>query len=67
VGPTARGLALSARGEDLSWYVEGQPLAADAVSGRVIWKPPSAGFYRISVVDPAGREAAATVRIRAGG
>ena len=66
-GPHARGLALAARGEQLSWYVDGQPLAADPVSGRVVWRPATAGFFRLSAVDAVGREAAARVRVKSGG
>ncbi|WP_374574037.1 penicillin-binding protein 1C [Phenylobacterium sp.] len=65
-GPGSRGLVLSAGGEGLTWYVAGEPVAPDPVSGRVIWRPASPGFYRLSVVDGQGREAAARVRIKAG-
>ncbi|MDP1601291.1 MAG: penicillin-binding protein 1C [Phenylobacterium sp.] len=63
-GPTSRGLALAAGGENLSWYVAGEPLAPDPVSGRVIWRPKGPGFYRITVVDGEGRKATARVRIK---
>lgn len=63
-GPTSRGLALAAGGENLSWYVSGEPLAADPVSGRVIWRPKGPGFFRITVVDGEGRKATARVRIK---
>lgn len=65
-GPGSRGLVLAAGGEGLSWYVAGKPLAADPVSGRVVWRPPSPGFYRLSVVDAEGRQAAARVRVKSG-
>jgi penicillin-binding protein 1C len=65
-GPGARGLALAAGGENLSWYVEGRPLAPDPISGRVIWRPASPGFYRVTVVDAQGRAAEARVRVRGG-
>jgi len=65
-GPSSRGLALAARGEGLSWYVDGAPLAADADTGRVVWKPAAPGFYRLTVVDKDGRRAEAKVRIRGG-
>ncbi len=65
-GPASRGLVLAAGGEDLSWYVDGAPLAAEPVSGRVVWKPKGPGFYRLTVVDAQGRRAAAKVRIRGG-
>ncbi|MDQ0464876.1 penicillin-binding protein 1C [Caulobacter ginsengisoli] len=63
-GPKSRGLALSARGEALTWYVEGAPLDRDPVSGQVIWRPAAAGFYRLKVIDGAGREAVARVRVK---
>lgn len=63
-GPGSRGLVLAASGgEALSWYVAGQPLSADPVSGQVIWRPSSPGFYDLSVVDEAGRAARSKVRI----
>lgn len=65
-GPAARGLALAAGGENLSWYVEGRPLAPDPVSGRIIWRPAGPGFYRVTVVDAHGRAAEARVRVKGG-
>ncbi|KQZ02816.1 penicillin-binding protein 1C [Caulobacter sp. Root1455] len=65
VGPGARGLVMAAGGEDLTWYVAGQPLASDPVSGKVIWRPAAPGFYRLKVVDAQGRAASARVRIKA--
>jgi penicillin-binding protein 1C len=65
-GPGSRGLALAAGGEGLNWYVAGQPLSADPVSRRVIWRPAGPGFYLLTVVDAQGRKAAARVRIKAG-
>jgi penicillin-binding protein 1C len=66
VGPGARGLVLAAAGDGLSWYVDGAPLAADPITGRTIWKPVAPGFYRLQVVDSAGRKASVRVRIKAG-
>ncbi len=63
-GPASRGLSLAAGGKGLSWYVGGRPLASDPVSGRTIWRPDSAGFYRLQVVDGQGRKASARVRIK---
>ena len=63
-GPSSRGLALAAGGENLSWYVAGVPLAADPVSGRVVWRPSGPGFYRLMVVDGQGRKASARVRVK---
>ncbi len=65
-GPSSRGLVLAAGGEGLRWYVEGQPLEADAVSGRTLWRPAAPGFYEITVVDAEGREARAKVRVKGG-
>ena len=64
VGPKARGLVMDATGDGLSWYVDGAPLATDPVTGRVIWRPLAPGFYRVVVIDAAGRKVAAKVRIR---
>jgi penicillin-binding protein 1C len=66
VGPGARGLVLAAAGDGLTWYVDGAPLSADAATGRVVWKPAAPGFYRLEVVDNAGRKANAKVRIKLG-
>ena len=65
-GPAARSLALAAGGQMLSCYVNGAPPTPDPVSGKVIWRPPSPGFYRVTVVDAAGRRAQALVRVTAG-
>ena len=62
-GPNARGLALAAGGEGLSWYVDGAPIPVDAVGGQAIWRPRGPGFYQVIVVDSAGRRAAARVRV----
>lgn len=61
-GKTSRGLALEARGDNLHWYVDGDPLKA--TNGQVVWRPEYAGFYTISAVDGRGRHATARVRIR---
>jgi penicillin-binding protein 1C len=63
-GPASRGLVLAAGGEGLNWYVGGRPLGVDPVSGRTIWRPATAGFYELTVVDRDGREARAKVRIK---
>jgi penicillin-binding protein 1C len=63
-GPSGRGLQLSARGEGLSWFVDGRPLPRDPLAGAPLWRPQEPGFYRISVVDAEGREAQARVRVR---
>ncbi len=63
-GPNSRGLVLAAGGEGLSWYVEGQPLNRDRVSGRAVWRPAGPGFYQLTVVDGQGRKATSRVRVR---
>jgi len=65
-GPAARGLSLAAGGQALNWYVNGAPLSREPVSGKVIWRPASPGFYKVMVVDPEGRRAQARVRVTAG-
>jgi len=65
-GPAARGLALAASGDRLSWYVDGAPLAPDPVSARVIWRPRGAGFYTVTVVDGENRRAQARVQVKGG-
>jgi penicillin-binding protein 1C len=65
VGPHARGLVMAAGGENLTWYVAGERLAVDPVSGKVVWRPAAPGFYRLQVVDDRGRRASARVRIKA--
>ncbi|WP_431307676.1 penicillin-binding protein 1C [Caulobacter endophyticus] len=67
LGKGSRGLVLAAGGENLSWYVDGKPLADDPVGGKPVWRPAAAGFYRLRVVDDQGRAASARVRIRAPG
>ena len=57
---------LAARGEGLSWYVGGEPVAMDPVSGRAVWRPQTPGFYEVTVVDEAGRQAVSLVRINSG-
>lgn len=64
LGPKARGLVLAAEGQALNWYVDGAPLSPDPLSGSVIWRPSAPGFYRLDVIDAAGRKASAQVRVR---
>jgi penicillin-binding protein 1C len=65
-GAASHGLALAARGQGLAWYVDGQPIQADA-AGHSVWRPETPGFYEVMAVDGQGREVKARVRIRAGG
>ncbi|MCI5045938.1 MAG: penicillin-binding protein 1C [Aquisalinus sp.] len=63
------GFALAARGGagDYAWYVDGEPVAHDPVGGRSIWRPDETGFYKVTVVDGAGRRATSSVRVQAAG
>ncbi|WP_421934051.1 penicillin-binding protein 1C [Phenylobacterium sp.] len=63
-GPKSRGLVLAAGGQGLSWYIDGEPLDRDPVSGRVVWRPKGPGFYRLMVIDGEGRKVTARVRVR---
>jgi penicillin-binding protein 1C len=65
-GPASRGFVLAANGEGLTWYVAGVPVPLDPVSGHPLWRPPGPGFYRLSVVDAAGRTVQAHVRVTGG-
>jgi penicillin-binding protein 1C len=59
-----RSFVLAAEGHGrLSWYVDGQPLRRNA-AGDTVWRPTEAGFYDLSVVDPAGRAASSRVRVK---
>jgi penicillin-binding protein 1C len=61
-GPKSRGLALAAAGDGLTWYVDGVPISPEA-----IWRPPTPGFYRVTVVDREGRKTEARVRVKGAG
>ena len=65
LGKEDRGFSLAARGGegDYRWYVNGEPLAEEATSGRAVWRPANAGFYDVTVVDAAGRHAQSKVRV----
>ncbi len=62
-GPRSRGLSLAAGGTGLSWYVDGQPIPVDPISGHAIWRPTAPGFYRVTVVDASGKRVESRVRI----
>lgn len=64
-----RGFALAARGgaAGYRWYVNGEPLAPEELSGRAVWRPARAGFYDVTVVDGEGRAAKSKVRVLASG
>ena len=60
---TASGLSLSAQGRALHWYVDGSPIETSNMTGQTLWRPPTPGFYRLSVVDGAGRKAVARIQV----
>jgi len=62
-GDAGPGLALSAQGHDLSWYVDGAPTPTNPQTGQTLWRPRGPGFYRVEAVDAQGRRAAARVRV----
>ena len=64
LGSKSRGLVLAAQGESLNWYVDGALLEPDPQTGKVVWRPASPGFFKLSVIDSAGRKAEARVRIK---
>jgi penicillin-binding protein 1C len=66
VGPASRGLVLAALGDKLAWYVDGVELKPEGSAGSVVWRPATAGFFNLEVVDGQGREAVAHVRIKTG-
>lgn len=58
-----RTFTLAARGtQELAWYVNGHLLDQNAL-GEPVWKPIAEGFYRLSVVDSAGRASHTNVRV----
>ena len=59
-------LALKAEGgaPPFAWFVNGVPAGGVSPRRESRWAPDGAGFTRLSVIDAAGREAAATVRLR---
>ncbi len=63
LGPTGRGLVLSARGKGLNWYVDGQPLMAGP-DGRTVWHPETEGFFDVRVTDETGQSVTSRVRVR---
>lgn len=62
-GKPSRPFVLAGRGEGrLDWYVDGEPCETDD-AGLPVWQPERSGFYRVSAVDAAGREASVKVRV----
>ncbi|MGC1303235.1 MAG: penicillin-binding protein 1C, partial [Caulobacteraceae bacterium] len=62
-GPTGPGLALTARGREVRWYVDGAPVPYDASTGQSLWRPLSPGFYRLEAVDAEQRRTRARVQV----
>ena len=62
-GDEARGFSLAARTESgqPQFYIDGEPLAR--VRGKAIWRPETAGFYKVSAVDASGRESISRVNV----
>jgi len=60
-----RPLVMVARGgvRPLTWLVDGRPIARTDRRRKTAWHPTAPGFARITVIDAAGRSAAADVRI----
>jgi penicillin-binding protein 1C len=55
---------LAAEGQGrLQWYADGAPVPVNR-AGEAEWHPPSAGYYRITVVDANGLSTSVGVRIR---
>ena len=65
-GPAGSGLALAGTGETLRWYVDGRPLAPGPAGGPPVWRPATAGFYRVTAVDAVGLRAESRVRVAGG-
>jgi penicillin-binding protein 1C len=63
VGAVSGGFALQAQGRGMRWYVDGAPLLADARTGQTIWRPRTAGFFRLKAIDDSGRAVLARVRV----
>ena len=62
-GKAARPFVFAGRGEgDLQWYVNGEPIPADA-GGLPSWRPERARFYKVSAVDPVGRSSTVEIRV----
>ena len=62
-GAPARPFVFAGRGDgQLDWYVDGAPVVPDD-GGLPSWRPPVAGFYRVSAVDAAGRTSSVEVRV----
>ncbi|ADM10324.1 penicillin-binding protein, 1A family protein [Parvularcula bermudensis HTCC2503] len=60
-----RSLTLTANGgAPLTWYVDGVPLTNHP--GGASWHPAGPGFYRLSVIDHAGRTATTSVQVIVG-
>ncbi len=60
-----RQFTLAARGGAgaYQWYVDGRPVAANEKS-RVLWQPPGAGHYKVTVVDQRGLSSSSFITVR---
>ncbi|MGB3627675.1 MAG: hypothetical protein WA989_17745, partial [Henriciella sp.] len=62
-GDAPRPFVLAGRGEGaLNWFIDGEPCPTDD-AGLPVWLPEASGFYKVSAVDEAGREASVRVRV----
>ena len=62
-GQPARPFVFAGRGEGaVHWFVDGEPVMLDD-GGLPSWRPPEAGFYRVSAVDRAGRTTSVDIRV----
>ena len=62
-GKTPRPFVLAGRGDGaIDWYVDGDACPIDD-AGQPVWTPQKSGFYTVSAVDEAGREARVQVRV----
>ncbi|NHK27046.1 penicillin-binding protein 1C [Parvularcula flava] len=66
---SAKGYTLAARGGQggYRWYVDGAPVAPDAIGNRPVWKPSGPGFYQVTVVDAAGSSSTSSISVTGAG
>ncbi len=63
-GPSSLALKAEGGAPPFTWFVNGQPAGAASPRREARWRPDGIGFARVSVIDAAGREASAAVRLR---
>lgn len=63
LGRDARGFTLSVRTEDGAYtaFINGEPI--EKTGRHYVWRPKTAGFYKLTVVDRKGREATSKIRV----